>query len=88
MVWLTHYFCSFQLLYLGREYPLGADYFNKKLKAEFMKNKDVTDPKEIKKLIARGKYISKEIEALYSLKKYRTLKRRYYDDPPHETKQS
>ena len=53
-----------------------------------MKNKDVTDPKEIKKLIARGKYISKEIEALYSLKKYRTLKRRYYDDPPHETKQS
>lgn len=26
-----------------------------------------------------GEYVVKEIEALYALKKYRALKRRYYD---------
>jgi len=26
------------LHYLGREYPIGADYFHKKLKAAFMKS--------------------------------------------------
>lgn len=45
-----------------------------------MKNKDVTDTAEIEMLIARGNYIVKELEALYMLKKYRTLKRRYYDE--------
>ena len=65
---------------MGREYPLGADYFRTKLKAAFMKNKDITDPKEIELLIARGNYIVKELEALYMLRKYRTLKKRYYDD--------
>ena len=58
---------------------MGATYFNTKLKAAFMKNKDVTDPEEIQKLLDRGDYIVKELEALYMLKKYRTLKRRYYD---------
>ena len=72
----------FQLLYLGRDYPKGYDYFRTKLKAAFLKNKDVTEPEEIKKLIARGDFVIKEIEALYMLRKYRTLKKRYYDSPP------
>ena len=67
---------------------MGTEYFNKKLKEAFMKNKDVTDATEIKRLLARGKYVAKEIEALYSLKKYRTLKKRYYDEPPPEEKKS
>lgn len=67
------------LLYLGREYPKGYDYFKKKCKAAFMKNKNVTDSKEIEMLIARGQYVVKEIEALYMLRKYRTLKKRYYE---------
>lgn len=70
------------LLYLGKEYPMGADYFRTKLKAVFRKNKDIKDPAEIEKLIQRGNYVVKEIEALYMLRKYRTLKRRYYDQPP------
>ena len=45
-----------------------------------MKNKDVKDSKEIEELIHRGEYIVKELEALYMLRKYRTLKRRYYDE--------
>ncbi|XP_045176708.2 electron transfer flavoprotein regulatory factor 1-like isoform X2 [Mercenaria mercenaria] len=67
------------LLYLGKEYPMGADYFRTKLKGAFMKNKDVSDPKEIEMLIERGNYVVKELEALYMLRKYRTLKKRYYD---------
>ncbi len=45
-----------------------------------MKNRNVKDPDEIKVLLARGEYVTKEIEALYMLRKYRTLKKRYYDD--------
>lgn len=67
------------LLYLGREYPQGSEYFRARLKAAFMKNKDVTDPEKIKKLVAKGDFVIKELEAMYFLRKYRTLKKRYYD---------
>lgn len=67
------------LLYLGREYPKGSDYFRERLKAAFMKNKDETDPEKIKMLVARGDFVIKELEALYFLRKYRTLKKRYYE---------
>ncbi|MPC32294.1 LYR motif-containing protein 5 [Portunus trituberculatus] len=67
------------LLYLGREYPMGYEYFREKLKNAFLKNRNETDPRRITEMIARGEYVIKEIEALYMLRKYRTLKRRYYD---------
>ncbi|XP_076471022.1 electron transfer flavoprotein regulatory factor 1-like [Babylonia areolata] len=70
------------LLFLGRDYPKGYDYFRTKLKNAFMKHKDVADPAEIEMLLARGDYIVKELEALYMLRKYRTLKKRYYSDKP------
>ncbi|KAL2076615.1 hypothetical protein ACEWY4_027787 [Coilia grayii] len=53
------------LLYMGRDYPQGYTYFRQRLKAAFMKNKDVTDPEKIKKLLA--------------LRKYRAMKKRYYE---------
>ncbi|NXB39086.1 ETFR1 factor, partial [Eulacestoma nigropectus] len=68
------------LLYLGREYPKGTDYFRSRLKAAFLKNKDETDPEKIKQLIARGEFVVKELEALYFLRKYRAMKQRYYSD--------
>ncbi|XP_027230310.1 electron transfer flavoprotein regulatory factor 1 [Penaeus vannamei] len=68
------------LLYLGREYPMGYEYFREKLKRAFMKNREVTDPEQIKVLIGRGEFVIKEIEALYMLRKYRTMKKRYYED--------
>ncbi|TGZ75597.1 hypothetical protein CRM22_000280 [Opisthorchis felineus] len=40
-----------QLLYLGREYPKGAEYFRKRLHNAFWKNRDVSDPDEIRRLI-------------------------------------
>ena len=35
---------------------------------------------KVEEWIAKGEYIIKELEALYMLKKYRTLKRRYYKE--------
>ncbi|XP_005109047.1 electron transfer flavoprotein regulatory factor 1 [Aplysia californica] len=68
------------LLHLGKEYPRGADYFRTRLHAAFMRNKDVTEEAEVKALVAKGEYVVKELEALYMLRKYRTLKKRYYDE--------
>uniref|UniRef100_A0A3B4UK09 LYR motif containing 5a n=1 Tax=Seriola dumerili TaxID=41447 RepID=A0A3B4UK09_SERDU len=65
------------LLYLGREYPQGSAYFRDRLKSAFMKNKDVTDPEKVKKLVARGEFVIKELEALYFLRKYRAMKQRF-----------
>ena len=59
---------------------MGEEYFKKKVKQAFLKNKDVSDPEKIKMLIARGEYVIKEVEALYMLRKYRTLKQRYYSE--------
>ncbi|XP_078494922.1 LYR motif-containing protein 5B-like [Ciona intestinalis] len=72
------------LIFIGREYPKGGIYFRDKCHAAFMKNKDVTDPAEIKMLISRGEYVVKELEALYRLRKYRTLRKRYYDSETFE----
>ncbi|GLV33023.1 uncharacterized protein CBL_10370 [Carabus blaptoides fortunei] len=68
-----------RLLFLGRDWPAGYDYFRTRLHKAFIKNKDETDAQKIEKMIGHGEYIVKEMETLYMLKKYRTLKRRYYD---------
>ena len=67
------------LLYLGRDYPQGYDYFRGKCHGAFMRNKELP-PEQVEEWLAKGDYIVKELEALYMLKKYRTLKRRYYND--------
>jgi len=69
---------------LGRDYPVGGTYFRDRCHAVFVKNKGVTDPTEIKQLIARGEFVVKELEALYRLRKYRTLRKRYYDSETFE----
>lgn len=69
-------------LHYGKDWPGrgGQDEFRQRLKAAFLKNKDVTSDQEIEKLIGRGEYVLKEIDALYRLKKYRAMKRNYYRD--------
>lgn len=66
-----------ELLYLGREYPLGYSYFRRRLHDAFKKNSSLTDENAIRDGIKRAEYVRKEIEALFFLKKYRALKRRY-----------
>lgn len=65
---------------MGREYPENPQKLLKRLHGAFMRNKDETDSAKIEELIGKGEYISKELEALYALKKYRAMKSRYYDD--------
>lgn len=60
-------------------YYLGYDFFRRKCHAAFMRNKDLNE-KEAEEWVKKGDYIIKELESLYMLKKYRTMKRRYYPD--------
>ncbi|KAF7191683.1 Electron transfer flavoprotein regulatory factor 1 [Pseudocercospora fuligena] len=53
-----------ELLYLGREYPLGFDYFRPRLHKAFMSKAGLENQEEIKKGIAQAEYVKKEIEAL------------------------
>ncbi|CAL8575447.1 hypothetical protein XPA_001370 [Xanthoria parietina] len=66
-----------ELLHLGRAYPLGYHYFQTRLHRAFASQKDIIDENDIKKGIAKAQYVRKEIEALYYLKRYRTLRQRY-----------
>ncbi|QIX01070.1 hypothetical protein AMS68_006587 [Peltaster fructicola] len=66
-----------ELLYLGREYPLGYEYFRPRLHKAFTAKASLHDEEQIRKAIAQAEYVKKEIEALYYLKRYRTLKKRY-----------
>ncbi|KAK0527230.1 hypothetical protein OC834_004502 [Tilletia horrida] len=66
---------------LGREYPDPNYRFLDKLRSASRRNASLTDDAEIQKTFSLGEFIAKEIETLYSLKKYRTLRRRYNPDP-------
>lgn len=68
-----------QLQYLGREYPGGPEKFRTKCHDAFIRNRNETDPAKVEKMIDVGEFVVKELEALYSLRKYRALKKRYYD---------
>jgi metal-dependent amidase/aminoacylase/carboxypeptidase family protein len=65
---------------MGRDYPAGYQFFRERAHRAFMKNKDLEDPEAIEKLLKLGDYIVNELKAMYSLRKYRTMKQRYYDD--------
>lgn len=65
---------------MGKDYPQGFDFFRSRLKRVFEKNRNETDPEKIEKMLAHGNFVIKELEALYMLKKYRTLKKRYYEE--------
>ncbi|KIO34789.1 hypothetical protein M407DRAFT_90044 [Tulasnella calospora MUT 4182] len=69
---------------LGREYPDPGYNFLGKLRRGFERNRNLTDPEEIEKALALGDYIKKETLALYSLRKYRYLKRTYSKPEGHD----
>lgn len=71
---------------MGRDYPQGYDFFRSRLKKAFQRNRDISDPVQIQILVKRGEFVIKEIEALYMLKKYRTLKERYSTEENNPSK--
>ncbi|KAL2860715.1 electron transfer flavoprotein regulatory factor 1 [Aspergillus lucknowensis] len=66
-----------ELLNIGREYPLGYQYFRNRLHRAFSGQAHLQDEEQIRKGLARAEFVKKEIETLYYLKRYRTLKQRY-----------
>lgn len=50
---------STELLYLGKSYPLGFDYFRPRLHKAFMANAQLRDEEDIKKGIARAEFVQK-----------------------------
>ncbi|ESK89294.1 lyr motif-containing protein 5 [Moniliophthora roreri MCA 2997] len=70
---------------LGRDYPDPSYDFHGKLRRLFEKNRNLTDPNEIEKAFKLGEYIKNETLALYSLRKYRHLKRMYPDSTSDPT---
>nr|POE48907.1 lyr motif-containing protein 5b [Quercus suber] len=66
-----------ELLFLGREYPLGYEYFRPRLRKAFSVKSDLRNEEQIRKAIEQAEFVKKEIEALYYLKRYRVLRQRY-----------
>ncbi|KAF2219865.1 NADH-ubiquinone oxidoreductase complex 1/LYR family protein [Elsinoe ampelina] len=55
-----------ELLYLGRDYPRGFDYFRPRLHKAFASQASITDEEQIRKGIERAEFVKKEIEAMYA----------------------
>ncbi|KAJ5729821.1 LYR motif-containing protein 5A [Penicillium malachiteum] len=53
-----------ELLWLGREYPLGYKYFRDQLHRAFSSQIHLQDEEQIRKGIARAEFVKKEVEAL------------------------
>ncbi|KAF2786471.1 LYR motif-containing protein 5A [Melanomma pulvis-pyrius CBS 109.77] len=64
-----------ELLFMGREYPHGYDYFRTRLHKAFASQQHVTDEEQIRRGIERAEFVKKV--SRYFLKRYRTLRHRY-----------
>jgi hypothetical protein len=59
-----------ELLYLGRNYPQGYDYFRQRLHRAFMAKAGLTDEEEIKQGIARAEFVRKgTVPTLWSVRR-------------------
>lgn len=66
-----------RFLIVGRDYPLGLDYVRNKAKAAIFAKANVTDPVELKRAVAKGRWQVKELIAVIQLKKYRKINQTY-----------
>jgi hypothetical protein len=70
-----------ELLHVGKSYPdKPYNQVRSIINKSFVKNMKLSKETEIEEAIKKGEYIIKEIEALVYLKKYRSLKKSYYDE--------
>ena len=70
-------FCSLEtteLLEMGKSYPLGYSYFQRRLHQAFASQAHLTDEEQIRKGIEREEYVKKEIEALFVIPVHRLPK--------------
>ncbi|GMK54543.1 hypothetical protein CspeluHIS016_0111290 [Cutaneotrichosporon spelunceum] len=70
---------------LGRDYPDPEYNFNMRLRRAFEKNASITDPAKLKQQLDLAMHIKKEVLAMYSIRKYRHLRRAYHpNEAPRE----
>ncbi|KAJ1641497.1 hypothetical protein T492DRAFT_583179 [Pavlovales sp. CCMP2436] len=68
-----------RFLFVGRDYPGGLDLVRRKAKEGFRQNALLADEVEIKRAVARGRWMVRELQGVIKLRKYRDMKQRYYD---------
>lgn len=64
-----------ELLHLGRNYPLGFDYFRPRLHKAFMANAQLRDEDQIRKGIATAEFVRKGETEIASRNKQKRKKR-------------
>lgn len=69
-----------RFLFVGKDYPLGLNWVREKAKVGIFEHREITDEVEIRRKVARGRFMVRELKAVIKFKKYRTMKKRY--DPP------
>jgi hypothetical protein len=57
--YILNAFLTWKSLYLGREYPLGWDYFRPRLHKAFAAKAGLRDETEIRKSLAQAHYVKK-----------------------------
>lgn len=61
---VTYLILRTELLYLGREYPLGYSYFRDRLHQAFRNRGGIKDEEEIKREIRKAEYVKKGVYCL------------------------
>merc|ERR1711917_102812 len=65
------------MLWLGHDWHQGYDRYQKSLSGAFRANKGLESPEAIEAKLAHAEFVEREIIALYKLKRYRGMRRRY-----------
>ena len=50
---------------MGRDYPTGYNFFKFRLKGAFLKKASLTSDVDIENAVKQGRYVLKELEALW-----------------------
>lgn len=58
------------MLYLGREYPLGYDYYRTRLHNAFASQAGLRDDEKIKRGIERAQFVKKGTSYIWQLQPY------------------
>ena len=66
-----------RVLVTGRDYPLGLDWVRARAKAEMARNAHVQTEEDVKRAVAYGRFLHREMKAVIALKKYRAMRERY-----------
>jgi len=76
-----------ELQRLGRDYPDPSYDYHGRMRRLFENNKHLKTEEDINQAIRLGEFIKQETLALYSLRKYRHLKRMYPPPDPIQPQQ-